>query len=302
MKFYASGKILITAEYAVLGGAKALAIPTKLGQSLEVSKTNSGVLRWESIDESGNTWYTKTFDINTFSPLDGDDVVSQRLQQLFIELRKENPACWKDLGGISFVTTLEFNRSWGLGSSSTLLSLLSQWSGVNPYLLQQNVFGGSGYDVACATATGALLYERTNPLQPKIKTVDFDPVFKDQLFFVHLNQKQDSQQAVAAFDNSKLTTSKINEINALTAAFLNAQNASLFQELMHKHEALVGRILDQKPVQQRYFRDYNGTIKSLGAWGGDFVLACGATTTPAYFAKKGFTTCLAYSSLINAVS
>ena len=39
MKFYAKGKLLLTAEYAVLGGAKALGLPTKLGQSLDVTKT-----------------------------------------------------------------------------------------------------------------------------------------------------------------------------------------------------------------------------------------------------------------------
>ena len=57
MKFYAKGKILLTAEYAVLGGAKALALPTKLGQSLEVIKTSTGKLEWKSIDVNGKVWY-----------------------------------------------------------------------------------------------------------------------------------------------------------------------------------------------------------------------------------------------------
>ena len=48
--------------------------------------------------------------------------------------------------------------NWGLGSSSTLISLLSQWSGVAPEKLLSTSFGGSGYDVACATAKDAIIY------------------------------------------------------------------------------------------------------------------------------------------------
>ena len=36
--YYSHGKLLISCEYAVLDGAKALALPTKLGQRLDVSK------------------------------------------------------------------------------------------------------------------------------------------------------------------------------------------------------------------------------------------------------------------------
>ena len=36
--FYSNGKLLLTAEYLVLDGAKALALPTKFGQDLEVKK------------------------------------------------------------------------------------------------------------------------------------------------------------------------------------------------------------------------------------------------------------------------
>ena len=36
--FYSNGKLLITGEYVVLDGAKALALPTKFGQSLVVKQ------------------------------------------------------------------------------------------------------------------------------------------------------------------------------------------------------------------------------------------------------------------------
>lgn len=297
MKFFAHGKLLLTAEYAVLGGAKALAVPTKMGQSLEVVETGN-TIQWKSIDRHGDLWYENEFNITSFAPKRLNEI-GKRLQHLFVEMKTQNPTCWNTSTGFSFTTTLDFDRSWGLGSSSTLISILAQWAKVNPYVLQQRVFGGSGYDIACADARSAIVYERTNALYPKVTPIPFSPEFKDQLFFVYLNQKQDSQKAVAAFDRSKLTSSRIKKINTLTAQFLQKVNLQNFQELMLEHEEIIGHIIGMTPLQKRLFTDYNGAVKSLGAWGGDFVLACGDATTPNYFANKGYATCLHYDSLIS---
>ena len=298
MKFYAKGKLLLTAEYAVLGGAKALALPAKLGQSLEITQTTSGIITWKSVDANGQLWYENSFDKKTFAPQQQNDAIGERLQQLFLVISEVNPTLLADADGLLFTSSLEFDRSWGLGSSSTLVSLLSQWSQVNPYVLLQKVFGGSGYDIACATADGALLYERTNAIHPTITAVDFNPCFKDQLFFVHLNQKQDSQQAVVNFDSGMLTPQKMKIISGLTQSFLSNLILVDFQELMTQHEAIIASLINTMPIQKRLFNDYPGTIKSLGAWGGDFILACGAANTPDYFAHKGYKTCLTYQSLI----
>ena len=299
MKFYAKGKLLLTAEYAVLGGAKALALPTKLGQSLEITETTSGIITWKSVDVNGQLWYENSFDIKTFAPQQQNDAIGQRLQQHFLAINEVNPTLLVDADGLLFVSALEFDRNWGLGSSSTLVSLLAQWSEVNPYVLLQKVFGGSGYDIACATAEGALLYERTNAIHPTVTAVDFNPSFKDQLFFVYLNQKQDSQQAVAAFDSGMLTPQKMNIINGLTQSFLMNLTLVDFKDLMTQHEAIIASLINTTPIQKRLFNDYPGIIKSLGAWGGDFILACGAVDTPNYFAQKGYNTCLTYQTLIN---
>ena len=297
MKFFAHGKLLLTAEYAVLGGAKALAVPTKLGQSLDVKPTETSEIHWKSIDEKGDVWYENSFAKSTFSP-NTQDTVGSRLQQLFTEIASENPTAWEASAGFSFVSTLDFNRQWGLGSSSTLISLLAQWANVNPYQLQQQVFGGSGYDVACATAKSALMYTRTHPTKPVVETADFSPSFKKLLFFVHLNQKQDSQKAVADFDYSLLTPSKIEEINTLTDDFTDVENIENLQKLMHAHEEIIGELIQETPVKKRLFPDYDGAIKSLGAWGGDFILTCGNSDTTEYFANKGYKTCIPYNELI----
>lgn len=298
MNFYAKGKLLLTAEYAVLGGAKALALPAKLGQILDIKETATGEIEWKSIDVNGQLWYENSFDKNTFALRQQKDTIGQRLQQLFLVINELNPTLLAKADGLLFVSTLEFDRSWGLGSSSTLVSLLAQWSGINPYVLLQNVFDGSGYDIACATADGALLYERTNAIHPSVTVVDFNPSFKDQLFFVYLNQKQDSQQAVANFDSSKITADKMEKINELTLSFLEDLTLEKFLELVKLHEAFIARLINKTPIQRRLFDDYSGVIKSLGAWDGDFILACGAANTPDYFAHKGYKTCLTYQSLI----
>ena len=299
MKFFAHGKLLLTAEYAILGGAKALAVPTRLGQSLKVAETGN-TIQWKSEDQHGNLWYENEFDITSFAPKRLDEI-GKRLQHLFLEIKAQNPNCWFTSKGFLFTTTLDFDRSWGLGSSSTLISLLAQWAKVNPYQLQREIFGGSGYDIACATTKSALVYTRTNPLQPKVTAVDFLPECINELFFVHLNQKQDSQKAVAAFDQSTLTPSTLKEIDIITTGFLEKTRLQDFQKLMLQHEEIIGQLIGQTPVQKRLFEDFNGAIKSLGAWGGDFVLACGDASTPNYFANKGFGTCFRYDALISGV-
>jgi len=55
------------------------------------------------------------------------------------------------------------------------------------------------------------------------------------------------------------------------------------------------------PIQEEYFTDFQGVVKSLGAWGGDFLMIL--TELPqsdiiSYFKKKGFSTLFAYNELI----
>ena len=183
---------------------------------------------------------------------------------------------------------------------STLVNNLAQLANVDAFALLENTFGGSGYDIACATAEGALLYERTNGIHPNITPVDFNPSFKDQLFFIHLNKKKDSQQAVAEFDSNVLKPNKIETVNKLTRTFLSNLTLDHFKEQVVRHERFIGALINTIPIQKRLFDDYPGAIKSLGAWGGDFILACGAADTADYFAIKGYKTCLTYQSLVDS--
>lgn len=51
-------------------------------------------------------------------------------------------------------------------------------------------------------------------------------------------------------------------------------------------------------LQQQLFQEYPGAVKSLGAWGGDFILVTGNEDTPKFFEEKGFETVIAYKDMI----
>src|SRR5690606_22841947 len=91
-----------------------------------------------------------------------------------------------------------FPRNWGLGTSSTLINNIAQWFGINAFELLQKSFGGSGYDIACAQNNTPITYQVLNN-QPMVKQVSFNPEFKEHIYFVYLNQKRDSKEAIANF-------------------------------------------------------------------------------------------------------
>jgi hypothetical protein len=68
--------------------------------------------------------------------------------------------------------------------------------------------------------------------------------------------------------------------------------------LLKAHESIIGGLLNQKPIQEILFPDFDGAIKSLGAWGGDFILASGAQQSIAYFKNKGFQTIFSFEKMI----
>ncbi len=99
--------------------------------------------------------------------------------------------------------------------------------------------------------------------------------------------------AIALNPSQKL----IEQMNHLTADFSSETSLTLFEELLIKHEKLVGNLIGQQPIQERLFADFDGQIKSLGAWGGDFILSTGKSS-PTYFKEKGYPLILPYSKVI----
>jgi len=303
-EYQSNGKLLLTGEYAVLDGAQALAIPTKLGQRLEIithKNKQTNTLQWSSFDEQNQRWFQAHFSLPDLMIIaTSDELMSQRLQQLFQAIRLQNPTFLEESNDLQVNIYLEFPRNWGLGSSSTLVHLLAQWAEVDPFPLQFEVFGGSGYDIACAGAQQSILYQKIQG-KPLVQKVDFAPNFLDQLYFVYLGKKQDSRKGIAQYrKNAKQQAKLVKAITFLTHDFLAAKDLRTLEKVMEEHEAIVSESIAMETVKTMYFKDYWGAVKSLGAWGGDFILATSDRSiegTKAYFEQKGFNTFFQYQDL-----
>jgi mevalonate kinase len=298
--FYSNGKLLLTAEYLVLDGAKALALPTKFGQDLQIQKIETSHLIWESYDENNLLWFSCIFDVSNLIRLteNNNENIAKTLQQILLEAQKMDPSFLREKNGYHVKTKLNFPRNWGLGTSSTLINNIAQWAQIDAFKLLKNSFGGSGYDIACAQNDIAITYQIKSNKQI-VTPINFDPDFKDQLYFVHLNKKQNSKEGIAHYKS--MISNKIDyvkEITQLTNAVLSCSTILEFEMILSEHEKIIGSILQQKPVQKMLFSDYFGQTKSLGAWGGDFILATGNKSTPNYFKKKGFPIVIPYQKMI----
>ena len=135
-RYYSHGKLLLTGEYVVLDGAKSLALPTKKGQVLEVAPLEQSNIKWQSILHDKSSWLDYNLDLPLTKNKKEQDAVLLRLQEILVEAKKMNPSILEN--GISFKSTLEFNKDWGLGSSSTLINNIAQWAAINPYKLLKN--------------------------------------------------------------------------------------------------------------------------------------------------------------------
>ena len=304
--YKSNGKLLITGEYVVLDGALALALPTQLGQSLSITRNSNRDLVWNSYDYKHQLWFKTAFELGiTFSlrlPGDENDI-SKRLLQILNAAKQLNPNFLQDNSkGYLVETHLEFPRDWGLGTSSTIINNIANWANIDAYQLLDLTFGGSGYDLACAEANGAITYQlnkNDTKVSRAVSSVTFNPSFKEHLYFVHLNQKQNSRDGIARYRRTTSDISNvINEITRITQDMILCKSLLEFQSLIDRHEALISEVIKQDPVKQTLFSDFNGSIKSLGAWGGDFVLVASDENPSPYFKSKGFNTIIKYQDLI----
>jgi len=303
-QYYSNGKLLITGEYLVLDGAQSLAVPTLYGQSLSVKETQDRLLTWKSLDDKGKPWFESDYELEDFDPVTKNTVseealaISVTLKKILLEARKLNPSFLSTSQGYEITTALNFPREWGLGSSSTLIYNIAQWAQIDAYVLLWNAFSGSGYDIACAQNNSPIIYQLKNS-RPIVHSASFNPTFKSDLYFVYLNQKQNSRDGIAQYRNKEFNAfSAISQINSITQRILTCTRLSQFDKLIKKHESILSEILGTPTVKERLFPDFKGAIKSLGAWGGDFILATGNKTTPDYFKEKGYATVIPYSKMV----
>ncbi|MFL0353915.1 GYDIA family GHMP kinase [Xanthomarina sp. GH4-25] len=296
---YSNGKLLLTGEYVVLDGALSLAIPTKFGQFLEIQPLDESKVTWKSFDYENNIWFETTFILSNHEILKhvkDDHKITNRLLNILQEAKKLNPEFLDT--GCYVETKLEFPQDWGLGTSSTLINNIANWAQVDAYKLLELTFGGSGYDIACAENNFPISYQLKNN-QRTIKEVVFNPTFKKVLYFVYLNKKQDSRDGIAQYKTNATNKAKtVKEINNITSKLISCSTISEFNLLINDHERIISNIIHQAPVKEQLFSDFKGSIKSLGAWGGDFVLVTSEENPTDYFKGKGYETIIPYSEMI----
>ncbi len=199
--------------------------------------------------------------------------------------------------GLLIETHLDFPRNWGLGTSSTLINNIAQWAKVDAYKLLQLSFGGSGYDIAAAQNNFPILYQLENG-EPDFRKAHLPWEFTENLFFVHLNEKQDSKDGIARYRAANVSEKQKQRITDITNKLLLCYNLSDFEKLIESHEQLISEIIGLPTVKLKLFSDYQHSIKSLGAWGGDFVLITGTIEDMQYFKVKGFKTIIPFEEMI----
>lgn len=303
-----NGKLMISGEYLVLAGAKSLAMPVKYGQSLHVnSKPHHEIqICWSSY-EKGKKWLELLFrgpslEISKESKLNQESFKHAiRLRKILLAAKQVNNKFLSESLAWQAASDIEFDMEWGLGSSSTLISNIASWAQANPYSISFKVSGGSAYDIACARSNSPILYTYNGKgNMPEIEACAFNPVFASGLYFVFSGKKQRSEDSLKKFDASKTDANDIAAISNITEQMLAVNQLSEFMQLMEAHEQIVSKYTATLPVKERHFKDFPGAIKSLGAWGGDFLLA--ASESPEsdvfiFFQQKGLNTVIPFDKM-----
>lgn len=297
MRLYSNGKLLISGEYVILDGALSLAAPTLLGQHLEILKDDSKYIKWTSKNSNGKVWFQcKIYRDNLELDKSSSSKISNTLIEIIKNIRDFNPNFLTN-SGASITTKLTFDKDWGLGSSSTLISNLSKLAGIDPFKLNNKIFNGSGYDIACAGSNSPLLFSKSEN-EKYIKEVSFRPVFHENIYFVYLNRKQNSLTEVKKYKKTKSSKESISEISEITKNILNCNEYKIFNELISSHEQVISKLISKQTIKKELFNDFQGEIKSLGAWGGDFIMVSSENSPLNYFKNKGYNTLFKFSDLL----
>ena len=300
---YYNAKLLLTSEYLVLNGAKALALPLKFGQKLSVVENDQGFISWQSIAHNGTSWFNGKYNLTDFAILESDNPgISIHPQRLMRAAHKLNPSFCAFAKGFQVTSTLNYPLLWGLGSSSTLIAAVAGWAEIDPFKLHFAVSKGSGYDIACALSNGPIVYKLTVN-KPEFERVTFSPAFADKIYFVYQGNKQDSAEGIQKYRNLKSNPELeiIEKANLLTNRMIYSSTLPEFEKVVHEHESLISNLLETASLRQTVFTDLPGEVKSLGAWGGDFCMITWREDPgllPAYLKSKGLQTWFNFNDIV----
>jgi mevalonate kinase len=298
-EIFSPGKLMLTSEYFAIDGALVLAVPTKLGQEFffEEKSDEKSLIFWEAYHQD-KLWLKAIIDYKNWQILETNipssaEFILKTLKnvQLLSKTKFKNDFTYH------LKTNLQFPADYGLGSSSTLMNNLAEWAEIDPFYLNKISLGGSGYDIAVAKEKSAVLYQSVPEI--KYEKVNFNPPFKNELIFIHLNQKQDSREGINLYKSKTKSQNLVDEFSNLTRNILLCNELDKFSELIMIHEQRISDFIEIPTVKSKYFVDCAKFVKSLGAWGGDFVMSAKFDGYEDYFWGKGFTTIFEWGDLIN---
>jgi mevalonate kinase len=313
--FYSRGKFLITGEYAILHGAGGLALPVSRGQDLKWKDPGeSQSLDWTTRVKGRKVFSAAFRGENYFPVVSGDRKMAVFLRKVLVRAAKMS------VNGPVFgkvISNLDFDMEWGLGSSSSLISNIAYLFDVNPFALHFAVSRGSGYDIACARSDSPILYRLDYQSEnypgipfsgkkdfrvPVYREVEFRPPFRGNLYFAWTGKKQDSAGSVERFlSSNRPGAADLEDISQITADIVKTDSIGDFNRLLAEHDRILSRLLDQEPISDAMFRDFPGYVKSLGAWGGDFIMISwegGYTELQHRLKNKGIEVVFPYDRLI----
>ncbi|MBS3913880.1 MAG: hypothetical protein KG003_05235 [Bacteroidetes bacterium] len=278
--YFAPGKVMLCGEYTVTIGMECFALPVRAGQWLKVwespSPSNAKII-WESRDEEGKVWFSARIDSDIFHVQETtDENLAKTIVSILREIENLKPGFFHHR-----LLRMELDRSFsqndGLGSSSTLISLLSQWSQTDPFRLQFQVFSGSGYDIAVAGLRKPLIYwlEEQKPNWSEWK---LNPDLTQNWWLLFPGKKMNSRESLASVGETLQQISSDPLLNAqlqtILQSFHNPANTAMLEAGLEMWQAILSNIL-QLP---RAYDDLEiqpvkgGLCKWLGAWGGDVIL------------------------------
>ncbi|MDF2552070.1 MAG: ribosomal protein [Chryseobacterium sp.] len=298
-EIYSPGKLMLTSEYFAVDGALVLAVPTRLGQEFFFEEKNDGksLIFWEAYHQN-KLWLKAVIDYKNWQILETNITSSAEfILKTLKNVQSLSEIKFKSTYSYHLKTNLQFPADYGLGSSSTLMNNLAEWSSIDPFHLNSISLGGSGYDIAVAKAKSAVLYQ--NKPEIHFEKVDFNPKFKNELIFIHLNQKQDSREGITLYKSKIKSQKLVDEFSDLTRNILLCDELDNFSELMIIHEQRISDFIKIPTVKSLFFADCAKFVKSLGAWGGDFVMSAKFEGYEDYFWGKGFSTVFDWNDLIS---
>ncbi|PKR32860.1 30S ribosomal protein S6 [Elizabethkingia anophelis] len=282
-----------------MDGAKALAIPTKPGQDLSAEKIDDhrSLIHWETYRE-GKLWLKTCIDYKNLFVMETNIAnASAFILKIFSTLKDMRSESLEADYSYILKSNVQFPENFGLGSSSTLMNNIANWGNVDAFALNDIALGGSGYDIAVAKAGAPIIYIR-NRGNKTVETVNYSPSFKDQLLFVHLNKKQDSREGITMYKQMEKSQDLIHYFSKLTDEILISENLENFSLIMEDHEKTMSNFLKIPTVKEKYFKNAPSFFKSLGAWGGDFILTTKFCDYENYFLHNGFPNFFSYDELI----